>query len=443
MTTRRAAHDTPEDVTPGKRAEHRRSSGPGARHGHPVDGPPIVLKFGGSAFSELEGFHRVAQYAARRLADERRPLVLIVSAMSGTTGRLQQTLDALVDDPPADTAAMLLTTGETVSVALLAAALNAEGVPAHPLQAAGTGFVAEGPSDRACLVEASAEPLTAALADCPVVVVPGGQAVDAAGRTVMLGRNSSDLSAVAAAAALGAETCELFSDVPGVCTADPYLVPAARVLDRIDYESLRRMSRYGAKVVHESAVDWAERGGVRLLCRPFPWSESAGEGTEVGTGPGAAAVVVLQNSDVWCFRSAHQRGAAAEQLRGEGLVVTEFDTAGTACLTVPAGARGSTDHLRSAHRMDGICLVTALGWDSGAEHSVVPRAEAAEEARRCHAELYPRTGGDAPREAATPVFKARSAHSDVLVGIRRREPQHPDARGEQATRADGGNVCPQ
>ncbi len=371
-----------------------------------------MLKFGGSAFADLDGFHRVAEYAVRRLARERRPIVLVVSAMSGTTSRLQETLDTLVDDPPAQAAAMLLTSGETVSVALLAAALDTEGVRACPLPAAGTGLVADGPSDRACLVAASAGALTEALADCPVAVVPGGQAVDAAGRTVMLGRNSSDLSAVAVAGALGSGTCELFSDVPGVCTADPYLVPAARVLDRIGYEGLRRMSRHGAKVVHESAVDWAEREGVRLLCRPFPWSGSAGKGTEVGTGPGAAAVVVRQDSDVWCFSSPRERGTAAGRLRVEGLAVTEFDTASGACLTVPAGARGSAVHLRSARRLDGVCLVTALDGASGAEHRVVPRAQAADEARRCHAALYPGTS----QETAAPLPKARSAHSDVLVG---------------------------
>ncbi|MFF7838425.1 hypothetical protein ACFZC6_06370 [Streptomyces ossamyceticus] len=243
---------------------------------------PLVLKFGGSAFADLDGYHRVARYAVRRSADEERPLVVVVSAMSGTTGRLQQTLDALAADPPASAAAMLLTTGETVSVALLTAALDARGVAAHPIPAAGTGLLAEGPPDRATVTSADATALSRALADGRIAVVPGGQAVDARGRTVMLGRNSSDLSAVATAAMLGADTCELFSDVPGVCTADPYLVPEARTLSRISYEGVRRMSRHGAKVVHEGAVRWAERAGVRVWCRPFPWGE--GEGADIGVG---------------------------------------------------------------------------------------------------------------------------------------------------------------
>ncbi|CAM5613793.1 MULTISPECIES: amino acid kinase family protein [Streptomyces] len=386
------------------------------------DGRPLVLKFGGSAFADLDGYHRVARYAAGRVAEDRRPLVVVASAMSGTTGRLQQTLDHLSEDPPADAAAMLLTTGETVSVALLAAALDAEGVTARPLQAADTGLLAEGPGDRAKLVSAGPGALAGALAACPVAVVPGGQAVDADGRTVMLGRNSSDLSAVATAAALGADTCELFSDVPGVCTADPYLVPEARTLARISYEGARRMSRHGAKVVHEGAVDWAERGGVRLLCRPFPWCEAPDGGTAVGTGPEAAAVVVHRNSDVWCFGSGRERRAAGRRLGAEGLAVAEFDTAGGACLTVPAGARGVARHLRDARRLDDLCLVTTLWPDGRAEHTAVPRPEAAAEARRRHALLYP-DPGDATGRAVRPSAKARSPHSDVLVGLAR-----PDRR---------------
>ncbi|MDG5804113.1 hypothetical protein P9869_15860 [Streptomyces ossamyceticus] len=412
---------------------------------------PLVLKFGGSAFADLDGYHRVARYALRRSAEEERPLVVVVSAMSGTTGRLQQTLDALAADPPASAAAMLLTTGETVSVALLTAALDAQGVAAHPVPAAGTGLLAEGPPDRATVTSADATALSRALADGRIAVVPGGQAVDAHGRTVMLGRNSSDLSAVATAAMLGADTCELFSDVSGVCTADPYLVPEARTLSRISYEGVRRMSRHGAKVVHEGAVQWAERAGVRVWCRPFPWGEGAGGetgvgerlgavpgegamagdralarngavgggqravGTVVGSGPEAAAVVVHQGSDVWSFRSGRERRAVAGRLRAEGLPVTEFDTAGEICLTVPAGARGVARHLSGARRLDDLCLVTALRADGRADHIAVPRSEAAAEARRRHAALYPSPAGATAPPAAPPV-KARSPHSDVLVG---------------------------
>ncbi|MEV6197404.1 hypothetical protein AB0M19_33990 [Streptomyces sp. NPDC051920] len=409
---------------------------------HAPDDRPLVLKFGGSAFADLDGYHRVARYAVRRRAEARRPLVVVVSAMSGTTDRLQRTLDALAADPPARAAAMLLTAGETVSVALLAAALDAAGAPGCPLPAAATGLLAEGPGDRAELVSASPETLSGALADCPIAVVPGGQAVDAAGRTVMLGRNSSDLSAVATAATLGADTCELFSDVPGVCTADPYLVPEARTLTRISYEGVRRMSRHGARVVHEGAVDWAERAGVRLLCRPFPWSGAPEGGTAVGTGPAAAAVVVHKDSDVWSFRSGRERRSVGGRLRAEGLSVTEFDTADAACLAVPAGARGTARYVRTARLLDGLCLVTTLGADGRAEHVVVPRPEAAAEARRRHLLLYPDTSDtsdvlDAPGPAGPAPAKIRSAHSDVLVGPAPAPAQVPVPAPPPTRRSDG------
>ncbi|MEU4179568.1 hypothetical protein [Streptomyces sp. NPDC026589] len=377
-------------------------------------GGPPVLKFGGSAFADLDGYRRVARYLVGRSGEEGRPLVVVVSAMSGTTGRLQQTLDAVSADPPAAAAAMLLTTGETVGVALLAAALHAEGLSACPVPAAGAGLLAEGHGDRAELTSAGPAALSDVLADCRVAVVPGGQAVDRAGRTVMLGRNSSDLSAAALAAALGSGTCEIFSDVTGVCTADPYLVPEARTLSRISYEGVRRMSRHGAKVVHERAVDRAERAGVRLWCRPFPWSASPGDGTVVGEGGPEAAAVVVHQDDVWSFRSARERRTAQGLLRAEGLGTTAFETVDGTCLTVPAGARGAARHLRTARRLDERCLVTVLRADGDAEHTVVPRSDAAAEARRRHGLLYPEPEG-APRPAAAPPPKARSPHSDVLV----------------------------
>ncbi|MFF7838424.1 hypothetical protein ACFZC6_06365 [Streptomyces ossamyceticus] len=102
-------------------------------------------------------------------------------------------------------------------------------------------------------------------------------------------------------------------------------------------------------------------------------------------------------------------------MRAEGLPVTEFDTAGEICLTVPTGARGAARHLNGGRRLDDLCLVTALRADGRADHLAVPRSEAAAEARRRHAALYPSVDGATAQPAAPPV-KARSPHSDVLVG---------------------------
>uniref|UniRef100_UPI000B1EA7E0 hypothetical protein n=1 Tax=Streptomyces torulosus TaxID=68276 RepID=UPI000B1EA7E0 len=110
-----------------------------------------------------------------------------------------------------------------------------------------------------------------------------------------------------------------------------------------------------------------------------------------------------------------ERRAVAGRLRAEGLPVTEFDTTGEICLTVPKAARGAARHMNGARRLDDLCLVTALRADGRADHIAVPRSEAAAEARRRHAGLYPSIAGATAPPAAPPV-KARSPHSDVLVG---------------------------
>jgi aspartate kinase len=320
--------------------------------------PPLVLKFGGSAFLALDGYIRVARYVRARTAAERRPAVVVVSAMSGTTGRLRETLLRIAPEPPQDAAALLLTSGEVVSVALMAAALGRTRASAVPMSAAGTGLRGDGPASDARLRAVDPGPVRRALAEHGVVVVPGGQAVDASGRILLLGRNSSDLSAVALAGALGADTCELFSDVPGVCTADPFLVPDARLIEHIGYDGIRRMAVLGAKVVHGSAVSWAERGGVRIRCRPLPTANAEpGPGTLIGDGPAPSAVVTARLS-------------------------------------------------RTASR------ISALWPDGRESHALVPADRAQPRARAVHAEIYP----DASGEGSRPRFKEYSEFSGLLIG---------------------------
>ncbi|MFE9255371.1 hypothetical protein [Streptomyces sp. NPDC006879] len=382
---------------------------------------PVLMKFGGSAFVELDGYARVARYAVERLTREGRPLVIVVSAMSGTTTRLRQFLDALSDEPPADASAMLLTTGETVSVALLATALASRGVFVRPLSAPDIGLVADRVSDRARLRRAEPAPLRAALHDdgCQAVVVPGGQAAEAGGRTVMLGRNSSDLSVVALAGALGVDHCEIYSDVPGVCTADPYVVPNAQVLDRIGYQGLRLMSWYGAKVVHDSAIDWAERTGVRLRCLPFPWENDTGTGTLVDPdGPTAPAVIVHGSGDVWRFHDTGERRRATQALRGQDLRTTPVDTHGGTYLVVPHEGGDQLRSLTSARLCEDLRLVTVLTESGDPRFTLVRRPDAESEAQHQHDLLYP--PGQQARTAIR--AKSRSPHSAALIG-------GPDGRG--------------
>jgi len=375
-------------------------------------GPPLVLKFGGSSFADVDGFHRVARHVASRVRAEGCPAVVVVSAMSGTTHRLQQVLHEVNPAPAAEVAAAVLTTGETVSAALLTAALHLLGMPARAVPPTGVGFVAAGPADRALLEYVDPAPLRAALAVCPVLVLPGAQAVDSAGQAVMLGRNSSDLSAVAAAAAVGATTCEFYSDVPGICSADPYVVPEARTLPRVSYPTMRLMSRAGAKVLHDGAVAYAQDVGIRLLCCSMPPGSRCE--TVIGDGPPVAAVVLHRDGEVWGFPDGASRGAAADAVGAQGLDALPFDLDGGRFLVVSAGAhREVVERCAAAGRAHpGLRLLTTLHHDGRPEHTLVAPADAAAEVHRRHGLLYPDAGTAAP---ASPPGKARSAHSGMLV----------------------------
>lgn len=374
---------------------------------------PLVLKFGGTSFVSPAMYSAVAGYVAERLAGPDRPqAVIVVSAMSGTTGRLRDVLHAVSPEAADDVVATMLTTGETVSTALMAAALSAAGVPAGVVSAQRTGFRADGPADRAVLRDVDPGALRDAVQRFGVAIVPGGQAVDRAGDTVMLGRNSSDLSAVAAAAAVGADSCELFSDVPGVCSADPRLVPQARALARLSYDTMRLMSVSGAKVLHASAVDWAGRNRVVLRCHsllPEGTRHTIVDGTHTAVG----AVVIADRSDVWTFTDPHRRDALVGPLARNGHQVLAVDLDGRHHLVTDV-ARLCDEKAIERHsgvRQPDVRLLTTLHPDGRIERAVLPRAVVAVAARRAHAQLYPDAD---PASAMGP--KARSVLSGLLAG---------------------------
>ena len=382
-----------------------------ARLSDPLDAGVAVLKFGGSAFADLSGYHHGAGYVADRVAQGRR-VVVVVSAMSGTTGKLQEALRDVHESPTPAVSSLMLTTGELVSVALMAAAVERLGVSAVGLNGNQLGLTVDGPTDRARLCAIDPTPLRGALTEASVVVVPGGQAADDRGNTVMLGRNSSDLSAVAAAVAVGAESCEIFSDVLGVCSADPYLVPTARTLPRVSYESMLLFARAGAKVLHGHAVGWAQEYGVRIICRSLPPEAMAA--TTIGVGPPVAAALLHERGDVWRFDDEAARESAATELVAEGLdanpvdaderylVVTHY---GNATLARRCCAEGEP--------RPELWLLTVLHEDGSAEQVILPRSDGRAELIRRHDQLYRDQG---PSGAIS--RKARSGKSGLLLGSR-------------------------
>ena len=191
-----------------------------------------VMKFGGSSFRNAHDYLTVASYLRKRSSAGDR-VVLVVSAMSGTTGRLLALGEELACPMDPELQDGLLTTGETVSAVLAVQAARAVGLRATSLPAPQNGIRTDSDFGRARILETDPRPLRRALDRHDVVVVAGGQASEAHGRVTMMGRKSSDLTAVVLAATLGLGKCEIYSDVPGVYSFDPHREPAARLLERV------------------------------------------------------------------------------------------------------------------------------------------------------------------------------------------------------------------
>ena len=243
----------------------------------------IVQKYGGSSLKDPERLRHVAELCrARREKDE---LVVVVSAMGGTTDSLTGRARELSHEPSARELDALITTGEQQAAALLVMAMEELGLPAVSLTGWQAGVLTDAHyGDGAIRLVAPAR-IRAELSRGRVPVVTGFQGVCAAGDVTSLGRGGSDTTAVALAAALEADGCEIYSDVDGVYTADPRLLPEARRLPVIDARDMLALSKAGAKVLHDKSAELALAGSVplRLLS-----SYEEGGGSEVRLMPEAA-----------------------------------------------------------------------------------------------------------------------------------------------------------
>ena len=228
----------------------------------------IVVKLGGSVLTGLESYRAQAALLRRRLrAEEGTRVVAVVSAQLGETDALLSLARGLAERPDPAALDLLWSTGEIRSAATLALCLHREGVRAAALDVQQTGVRRVAGRDGSARLLVDAGPLRRALADHDVVVVPGFLAAAPDNAVVSLGRGGSDLSAVAIAAAIGADRCELLKDVPGYFTADPNHEPAAEHLPAIGYDRALRMARSGCDLVQEAALDCARRAGLTLVIR--------------------------------------------------------------------------------------------------------------------------------------------------------------------------------
>ena len=241
----------------------------------------IVQKYGGTSLATPEHLRRVAGAVA---AVHRRghPVVVVVSAMGATTDQLMARVREVSGDPGRRELDLLLATGELASAALLAMAVDARGVAAVALSGPRCGIRTNGVHGNARILAVEAERIHRELDRGRVVVVAGFQGESGEGELTTLGRGGSDTTAVALAAALGAESCEIYTDVAGVFTADPRSVTGARPLGELDHREMQALAWNGAKVLKAEAVEFARENGVALEVRS---SRGGGPGTRVGSGP--------------------------------------------------------------------------------------------------------------------------------------------------------------
>ncbi len=226
----------------------------------------VVQKFGGSSVGTPALIKQVAARVAKRRA-EGDDVVVVVSAMKGETDRLIRLAHEVIGQPDDRELDMMVSTGERVTIALLAMALQSIGCPARSLTGRQVGIVTDSMHTKARIVSIIGDRVRETVAEGVVPVVAGFQGINQKSDVTTLGRGGSDLTAVALAAALEADRCEIYTDVDGVYTADPNIVPSARRLNRLSYEEMLEMASLGAKVLQTRSVEFAMTYRVPVLVK--------------------------------------------------------------------------------------------------------------------------------------------------------------------------------
>lgn len=352
--------------------------------------PIVVQKFGGSSVADVERIRKVAaRVKARR--EEGNQLVVVVSAMGDTTDELLALARQVSPDPPRRELDMLLTCGERISMALMSMALQELGVPAISFTGSQSGIITTDAHAQARIVEVRPFRIQDELANGKVVIVAGYQGVSAKKEVTTLGRGGSDTTAVALAAALGAE-CEIYSDVDGVFSADPRVVPEATKLSELTYDEMQELACAGARVLNAQAVEFAREKGIVIAARS---TFGGGTGTVVrgeAASGGSKVKGVTAEPELISLHLDGDAGALdalldfldARAIRGRSLLYDAGrcvialplqDLHGTDALTLELQGRFPT--LRVA---TGVGTVTAVGTGMNADWSCVRRALAAAEA---------------------------------------------------------------
>jgi aspartate kinase len=326
----------------------------------------VVQKYGGSSVADADGIKRVAQriVAARKAGHS---VVVVVSAMGDTTDELRDLANQVSPAPPGRELDMLLTAGERISMALLAMAIANLGLEARSFTGSQAGVITDSTHGKARIIDITPGRIQAALDDGSIPIVAGFQGVSQTTKDITtLGRGASDTTAVALAAALGADYCEIFTDVDGVFTADPRIVPGARRLPRISYEEMLEMAACGTKVLMLRCVEYARRYGIPIHVRSSfsnrdgTWVVDAGQAegeameqaiiSGVAQDRGEAKITVVGVPDK-VGEAARIFGAIAEAGINIDMIVQN----------ISAAATGRTDISFTLPRDDGHGAMTRLG----------------------------------------------------------------------------------
>jgi aspartate kinase len=326
----------------------------------------IVQKYGGSSLGDADGIKRVAQ----RIVSTRKAghqVVVVVSAMGDTTDELHDLAMQVSPMPPARELDMLLTAGERISMALVAMAIANLGFEARSFTGSQAGVITDSAHGKARIIDVTPGRIATALADGAIPIVAGFQGVSQDSKDITtLGRGGSDTTAVALAAALGAETCEIYTDVDGVFTADPRIVPSAHRIPRISYEEMLEMAASGAKVLHLRCVEYARRYAMPIHVRS---SFSSKEGTWVTHAPDPEAEEDGMDQPM-ITGVAHDRSEATITVSGipdkVGVAASIFRTVASASINIDmivqstSRTTGQADISFTLPRQDGPAAMTAL-----------------------------------------------------------------------------------